>query len=540
MALRGNIETFYLSSLLQLLSNDNKTGVLQLSSRDDIVKIFFKEGTIIYATSSKKEDRLGYILKSEGIIGTEELKNCLQIAEQQKQKLGKILVEKGHISTEDLGKFLHFQVEQILYNLFMWKKGEFLYEDTAVDLEEQIVVQIDTMGIILEASRRVDEISVLTKQIPRNNEVLKLSDRVKEKEEIKLNAREWPILSLIDGRRTIQQVIHESGYDEFEVYKILYSLISSGLVEKSKEAQPDSIMMRLSSEKDEKKVVEEPTSEVIQEEDLVAEKFKDTTDEENIYETKKSSWIKLSHRNLILGTMTGIIIISAVLLLLKQYDNLLGKKLILQDQGSIKAPQESGLMENKQEKTIADIEKTTIPEPKKQAPSTLNKESISELKVQPITEKEKRTYQDPNAYFCLTLPIGYTLLDKSIKKRTQISFSYSPNINIAINAQEWIGEWDPEEEMFNRILNIREGREGPSDLNMDHYDLIEFGGGKGYEIQLSGVRGSTYTKVQLYALVGSGIDVSIDIDCKNWRTLKVEKLFNKLKQSIVKTFLIYH
>ncbi|MCF6242744.1 MAG: AsmA family protein, partial [Bacteroidales bacterium] len=42
-------------------------------------------------------------------------------------------------------------------------------------------------------------------------------------DEIKLNANEWRVLSLIDGTRTVRQVINESSYDEFAVYKIFFS-----------------------------------------------------------------------------------------------------------------------------------------------------------------------------------------------------------------------------------------------------------------------------------------------------------------------------
>ncbi|MGD9826662.1 MAG: hypothetical protein AB7U36_20125, partial [Desulfobacter sp.] len=41
--------------------------------------------------------------------------------------------------------------------------------------------------------------------------------------------------SLIDGTRSVRQVITESAYDEFAVYKIIFSVISSGLIEQKQE-----------------------------------------------------------------------------------------------------------------------------------------------------------------------------------------------------------------------------------------------------------------------------------------------------------------
>jgi len=91
------------------------------------------------------------------------------------------------------------------------------------------------MKLILEASRRIDELSVLQKYIPSDRIVFKMSGKMQSKEEIKLNANEWRILSLIDGTRTVRRIIDESGYDEFAVYKIFFSVISSGLIEQKEE-----------------------------------------------------------------------------------------------------------------------------------------------------------------------------------------------------------------------------------------------------------------------------------------------------------------
>ena len=67
--------------------------------------------------------------------------------------------------------------------------------------------------------------------------VAKISGKVEKKEDVKLNDNERRILSLIDGSRTVRQVIDKSGYDEFAVYKILYSILSYGLIEKGEEIQ---------------------------------------------------------------------------------------------------------------------------------------------------------------------------------------------------------------------------------------------------------------------------------------------------------------
>ncbi|SDT95478.1 DUF4388 domain-containing protein [Desulfobacula phenolica] len=239
MNLQGDFEGLTLASILQLLCNDQKTGVLTVTCDDEESRVFFEQGTIIYASASLKEARLGFLMRNDGIISAQQLQKCFALARQEKMHLGKILVEKGYISVDTLKKYNTRQVEAILYNLLFWKKGRFEYKDARLNLKGMIVTQLNPMKLILEASRRIDELSVLKEFIPSDKMVFKMSGKVQSKDEIKLNANEWRVLSLIDGTRSVRQIITESGYDEFAVYKIFFSVISSGLIEQKEEIQLD-------------------------------------------------------------------------------------------------------------------------------------------------------------------------------------------------------------------------------------------------------------------------------------------------------------
>jgi len=235
MNLQGDFEGLTLASILQLLCNDQKTGILRVTCEEEESRVFFEQGTIIYASSSHKEAKLGVLMRKDGILSAQQLQKCLGLARENNIHLGKVLVEKGYISFDSLKKYNTRQVETILYNLLFWKKGKFEYKDSKLNLKGMIVIQLNPMKLILEASRRVDELSFLKELIPSDKLVFKMSGKVQSKEEIKLNANEWRILSLIDGTRTVRQVINESTYDEFAVYKILFSVISSGLIEQKEE-----------------------------------------------------------------------------------------------------------------------------------------------------------------------------------------------------------------------------------------------------------------------------------------------------------------
>jgi len=175
MNLKGDFDPSSLASILQLLSNEKKTGVLRVVSDDNEVRIFIQDGAIIYAMGSQKEGRLGHLLISKGLITPDQLQQCLAEARSQKLAMGKILVGRGIISSEQLKSVIRKQAEFIVFNLFFWDQGSFEYSDARLNLNGLVVTRLDIMSIILEATRRIDEMSILKKQISNDRIVFRIS-----------------------------------------------------------------------------------------------------------------------------------------------------------------------------------------------------------------------------------------------------------------------------------------------------------------------------------------------------------------------------
>lgn len=236
MNLKGDFDPSSLASILQLLSNEKKTGVLRVVNDDNEVRIFIQDGAIIYAMGSQKEERLGHLLISKGMITAEQLQQCLSEARSQKLAMGKILVGRGFISSEQLKNVIRKQAEFIIFNLFFWDQGSFEYTDARLNLNGLVVTRLDIMSIILEATRRIDEMSILKKQIPNDRIVCRISQKTPNQRQITFNTLEWRFMTLVDGSRTVRELVAVSGYEEFVVYQVLNSLLASGVIEKDPSA----------------------------------------------------------------------------------------------------------------------------------------------------------------------------------------------------------------------------------------------------------------------------------------------------------------
>ncbi len=202
-----------------------------MKNEDKEIRIYIKDGEIIYATGSQKKHRLGQFLMNNGLISNEQLVAALKKAKSEKKALGAVLIEQKVISSEKLQEIIHQQIEYMIFSLFLWDRGEFEYKDAVLNLKGMIVAKINVIGLLLKSSRKIDEVSVFKKHISTDLVVYRMTGKVSDKDEVTLKAKELKILRLIDGQRSLRQVIRDGGFDEYSAYKAIYSLLTSGLIE---------------------------------------------------------------------------------------------------------------------------------------------------------------------------------------------------------------------------------------------------------------------------------------------------------------------
>jgi len=233
VGLTGNLRTVPLSDLLQLISAAGKTGMLLISRHDQKREIYFRKGNIIYATSLGSEDELlGNLALRRRKILKPDLKRALNLQKLTPKRLGIILLEMGVLTKEELIECLQYQIEEIIYNLFDWNSGEFIFYEGRLPPADQITTQLNTMNVIMEGSRRIDEWIQIQKTLPADDVKLQMVKNPKIKSStMTMAVNDLLLLPFIDGERTIPELLQVSPLSEFYTRKALYNMITSGLVE---------------------------------------------------------------------------------------------------------------------------------------------------------------------------------------------------------------------------------------------------------------------------------------------------------------------
>lgn len=236
---KGNLKAVSLPRILVYLNRNRKTGTLIVKSPAFIKKIFLSKGDAIFASSSYEDDRLGEMLIKAGKITMEQYEKSVELLKQAGKRQGAILVELGYLTPKDLFWGVKYQVREIIYSLFQLENGEYEFIEDELPTREVITLKMSMGNLIYEGVKRIDNLTRIKNELPEGNTVLKLSsDPVALFQDIELTSQDKKMLSLVDGTKTMKELIDSSWIGSFEAMKILYVLWSIGILEQ-KEKLPE-------------------------------------------------------------------------------------------------------------------------------------------------------------------------------------------------------------------------------------------------------------------------------------------------------------
>ena len=236
MAIEGPLRELGIHDVFQLLDLSRKTGTLRVTSelRDNEGTVFFDNGRVIHAGMRSQPQPLGTVLVRAGKITESDLEHA-RIVQRERiggPKLGELLIELGAITPRELERQVRQQIEAVVFELMSWREGFFSFEERGVaDAPLEASIRISTESLLMEGARRIDEWSRIADKVP-NLGVVPVLAPVDDNHPTLLDLlpNEWSVLALIDGSKDLRMIAGALGQSDFDVAKIMYGLVSTGVV----------------------------------------------------------------------------------------------------------------------------------------------------------------------------------------------------------------------------------------------------------------------------------------------------------------------
>lgn len=234
MDIEGIINPINFGDILYSIYSQKETGILYVKDQSIIKTIYIRNGSIVFALSNENEDRFGEVLLKEGMITIDQYyQSSRQIAKDKRQ--GTILVQMGAIKDDDLINAVRFQVKQIIYSIFKWRTGKYVFQiKDDLDDKDLIDLQLFIPNIILDGMKRLQSwfrIEKVLFHFPiKIRRAFNFSKLIKS---IDLNKKEYKILKLIEKPMTLDEIFNNiDDIPDFEVCDIIWRLITIRFLEK--------------------------------------------------------------------------------------------------------------------------------------------------------------------------------------------------------------------------------------------------------------------------------------------------------------------
>jgi len=250
MPLQGNIRDFSTTQLLNLVNLSRRTGMLtifeavptgekdamkneRMAAGDERARVAFNKGKLVYATLSDRDNGLVAVLNKAGKLTDAQAKVLRERAQGTSDKaLAMRLIGAKYVTQADIVACIKNHILDVVYNLTTWSEGPFRFDDNIVPGTDNILVPIELENVIIEAARRQKDIAEINAVIEDLDVSLRFPENPKEKfKGVHLGVDEWKVVSYVNPRNSIRQIMKVLNMSEVEIKKVVFGLHQAGLVE---------------------------------------------------------------------------------------------------------------------------------------------------------------------------------------------------------------------------------------------------------------------------------------------------------------------
>jgi hypothetical protein len=225
-SLQGSIKDFGVADILQLLSQQQKSGVLLVERDKETAEVYFANGDLVDVKTPKDIDRLGEMLVKSAFVTAEQFGYALERQKNTLEHICSILLAQGHLSREHYERLILTYAYEVFYEILQWRTGTYRFVAQPVTRESGIVQLPSLESLLLDVLRMIDE-------WPEIKSVISSFDMMFENNYAALpdlDADEGRVCALVDGQHSVQDIIDASVLGSFYACKTLVQLLERGAI----------------------------------------------------------------------------------------------------------------------------------------------------------------------------------------------------------------------------------------------------------------------------------------------------------------------
>jgi tetratricopeptide (TPR) repeat protein len=237
MALKGDLASVGLADVFQMLAMNQKVGILSIQGEEGWRALFFdKNGVTLFYNEHLFLDRLLDGLVRKGLLSADFVQNARKESLGDPVGAAEAMIANGAIREADFLDGFRDQMEEEIYDLFLWGNGNWEFFEGANQCEGHEGVINDHFffsadSLVMEAARRLDEWAYIREQVSSESDVFERTEQLQGLDIAKFDEGNLALYELVDGKRNVRRIIDSSGITPFHVFKALSIFCQQGWIQ---------------------------------------------------------------------------------------------------------------------------------------------------------------------------------------------------------------------------------------------------------------------------------------------------------------------
>jgi hypothetical protein len=231
--LSGTLDAFGLPDVFSLLAMTKKTGRLRITTAKTSGWLEFRDGEIAYAVSDTRRMALASRLLGSGVVDDTQLRHIVAAQRGGALALTRALLDDGVVDGDAFDALVREQIQDAVFELMRQSDGSFAFE--AMEPGEDGAaprITVSTEQLVSEGTRRLREWEEITSHVVSFDAIVTLAPHPPSGSvTVSMDAVQWRLLTFVDGRRTVRDLVDLTGQGEYATCQVIAGLTTAGLVE---------------------------------------------------------------------------------------------------------------------------------------------------------------------------------------------------------------------------------------------------------------------------------------------------------------------
>ena len=239
VALHGNLRDFGIGEVFQLIGQQQKTGILEVTGNGGRIRIVFDRGAVVRGehVGPYEHAALGDQLVRSGLVPPERLLALERSVQDGEGDLLTLIAQRGELGAAQLQEACDLLTQNTMFQLLRWTQGSFHFTAQPVVGEGDATKRIPAEQILMDGLRMVDEWRTFDVDARELDTIWKRAEafavfreRAAGDSEARI-ARAEQLFALIDGRVAARRIVDLARMGEFDGVFWLSRLRRAGVIE---------------------------------------------------------------------------------------------------------------------------------------------------------------------------------------------------------------------------------------------------------------------------------------------------------------------